>query len=72
MTDLDPTNVEGIRSALQDADPQNRLAPISLRRVLIGPDVLPALPGLVADIARGPRVVLVMDRTPMRRGARDL
>jgi len=72
MTDLDPTNVASIRTALHDADPENRLAPIGLRRVLIGPDVLPALPGLVAEIARGPRVVLVMDRTPMRRGARDL
>ena len=72
MTDLDPTNVESIRTALRDADPQNRLAPIGLRRVLIGPDVLPALPGLVAEIARGPCVVLVMDRTPMRRGAGDL
>ena len=72
MTDLDPTNVESIGVALRSADPQNRLAPIGLRRVLIGPDVLPALPGLVAEITRGPRVVLVMDRTPMRRGAGDL
>jgi len=70
--DVDPTDVAGVDAAIRHADSAHRLAPIGLRRVVIGVDVLPRLPSLVGDIARGPRVVLVMDRTPMRRGPRDL
>lgn len=69
---LDPADLGRVRAALQAADPQGRLAPIGLRRVIIGPDALPMLPAVVGDIARGSRVVLVMDRTPMRRSGHDL
>jgi glycerol-1-phosphate dehydrogenase [NAD(P)+] len=69
---LDPADPQGVASALHGVDSERRLAPIGLRRVLIGPDILPALPAVVSEVARGSRVVLVMDRTPMRRGASDL
>ena len=69
---LDPADLGRVRAALQAADPHGRLAPIGLRRVIIGPDALPVLPAVVGEIARSSRVVLVMDRTPMRRGGRDL
>jgi len=69
---LDPADLEQVRALLRAADPENRLAPIGLRRIFVGPDALSVLPAMVAEIARGPRVVLVMDRTPMRRGDRDL
>ncbi len=70
--ELDPADLDAVRAALAAADPERRLAPVGLRRVSIGPDTLPGLPALVAEMARGPRIVLVMDRTPMRRGGRDL
>lgn len=72
LDDLDPADLAGVGSALRNADPERRLAPIGLRRVLIGPDVLSILPAIVAEFARGPRVVLVVDRTPMQRGGDDL
>ncbi len=69
---VDPADLEQVRAVLRAADPENRLAPIGLRRIFVGPDALRALPEMVTETARGPRVVLVMDRTPMRRGDRDL
>jgi glycerol-1-phosphate dehydrogenase [NAD(P)+] len=69
---IDPADLEQVRSALRAADPEGRLAPIGLRRIVIGQDALPMLPAIVTEVARGPRIVLVMDRTPMRRAGRDL
>jgi glycerol-1-phosphate dehydrogenase [NAD(P)+] len=69
---LDPADLERVRAVLRAADPEGRLAPIGLRRIVMGPDALSMLTAVVAEVARGPRVVLVMDRTPMRRGDRDL
>jgi glycerol-1-phosphate dehydrogenase [NAD(P)+] len=69
---IDPADLDHLRSVLRTADPEGRLAPIGMRRIEIGPDTLSLLPEMVADLARGPRVVLVMDGTPMRRAGRDL
>jgi glycerol-1-phosphate dehydrogenase [NAD(P)+] len=43
-----------------------------MSRVEIGPEALYLLPEVVAELARGPHVVLLVDATPMRRGGGDL
>ncbi|MDR7521224.1 MAG: iron-containing alcohol dehydrogenase [Armatimonadota bacterium] len=70
--DLDPADLDRVRTALRAADPDGHLAPIGLRHLVIGGDALPRLSDVVAAVARSPRVVLVQDATPMRRGTGDL
>src|SRR5215207_6782309 len=74
----DPTDLDGLRETLGRADPEGRLAPLGMRRIEIGADALGRLPEVVSELARGgrggreaPRVVLVTDATPMRRGEGD-
>ena len=70
---LDPTDLDGIRSALAlDAGAAAARRPIGLRQVAIGTDALGALPAAVeACRAPGPIVVL-MDGVAMRLGDADL
>ncbi|MEW6635998.1 MAG: iron-containing alcohol dehydrogenase [Actinomycetota bacterium] len=72
LAEADPTDLEDLRTRLEEADPNGLLRPIGMKRVEIGPDALTTLPEAVADISRSPDVVLVMDSTPMRRGGEDL
>jgi glycerol-1-phosphate dehydrogenase [NAD(P)+] len=73
LTGADPTDLGGLRTVLAVADPGARLAPIGMSRVEIGPQALYLLPEVVAGLTGGaPRVVLLTDATPMRRGAADL
>ena len=55
-------------------DTQTILRPIDIDEILIGPDALLELPSVLerAGTARGGRVLLVMDETPMRRAEQDL
>jgi len=68
----DPTDLDGLREALELADPEGRLAPVGMSRVEIGDEALGLLPEVVSEFAGGPRVVLVVDPTPMRRDGDDL
>ena len=67
----DPTDLAGLREALALADPEGKLAPIGMSSIEIGGDALSLLPEVVSNLARGPRVVLAMDATPMRRNDGD-
>src|SRR5215218_8430522 len=67
----DPTDLAGLREALALADPEGKLAPIGMSSIEIGGDALSLLPEVVSKFARGPRVVLAMDATPMRRAGGD-
>src|SRR5215212_11078299 len=67
----DPTDLAGLREALALADPEGKLAPIGMSSIEIGGDTLSLLPEVVSKFARGPRVVLAMDATPMRRAGGD-
>ncbi len=74
---LDPTDLDGVRAVLRAVDPgdqarRGRLAPIGLQQIVISSNALLELPAVAAAALRGPRTVVVMDRTPMRRGAIDL
>lgn len=72
----DPTDLGGLREELHNADPEGRLAPLGMQRIEIGPEALYLLPEAVSELLQGdyesPRVVLVMDATPMRRDGKDL
>ena len=65
-------DLESLRARLAAADPDGRLRPIGMRRILVGDDALAALPGLVAELKSDGHVVLLTDSTPMRRHGADL
>lgn len=69
----DPTDLDGLRGALEAADQEGRLAPLGMKRIEVGPDVLGLLPEAVSDlVGAGERVVLVTDSTPKKREGKDL
>ncbi len=72
----DPTDLDGLREALRLSDPEGRLAPLGMERVEIGPEALYGLPEAVSELVGGdreaPRILLIVDATPMRREGRDL
>lgn len=72
LATVDPADLPALRAELDAADPEGRLRPIGLRRVLVGPDVLDRLCDEVAALSAGRQVAVLVDRTPMRRGDADL
>jgi glycerol-1-phosphate dehydrogenase [NAD(P)+] len=68
----DPTDLAGLQEALNASEPRDRLSSIGMSRIEIGPAAIDLLPGVVADLTRGERVVLVSDSTPKRRDGGDL
>ncbi len=69
---VDPTDLDALHEALRASDPEGRLAPLGIRRIEIGTEALYLLPEAVSELSQGPRVVLVVDATPMRRDGKDL
>src|SRR6516164_1777870 len=69
---LDVTDVAALQRAMDEDDPERALAPIGLSRIDIGPAAIAALPEVVAGLARGGPVTVLMDATPMRRNGDDL
>jgi len=63
----DPTALDDLRRRL---GPDRR--PIGIRRIRIGSDALDCLVDDVDEVRRDGDVLVVMDRTPMRRGGEDL
>lgn len=74
----DPTDLDGLRKGLRDSDPEERLAPLGMKRIEIGPEVLDLLLECVSDLVEGgsarggTRIVLVTDATLIRRAGEDL
>lgn len=71
LTRADPTDLEALREALADSDPDGKLSPIGMSRIEIGPHALEHLPKVVSELARGRRVMLVADATTMSRNGGD-
>jgi glycerol-1-phosphate dehydrogenase [NAD(P)+] len=69
---VDPTDLDAVRRALGLDDPSSALHEIGLRRIVIGPEAIDELSGLVASVRRSGSIALVVDDVPMRRGADDL
>ena len=70
----DPTNLAGLRGALTVLDPQHRLSPIGMSRVVISSDahlqVRAALDEVLAAGGKngGAQIVVLCDSTPIQRG----
>lgn len=70
---IDPTDVERINQRVRAwASPEETVHPVRTGQVLIEQDALDGLTDQVRTRARGGRVLLVVDRTPIRRGGEDL
>ncbi len=72
LSRADPTDLDALRRALANSDPGDKLNPIGMSRIEIGPEALDALTETVSELSRGNRVVLVADATPTYRGGEDL
>ncbi len=74
----DPTNLEGLRRELRRLDPDSRLAPLDMLRVVISDDahlhVLAAVGEALAERGKAGRaaIVILTDTTPIMRGAEKL
>lgn len=68
----DPADLDAMREALAASDPEGKLHPIGMRRIEIGPEAIDLLLEVVSELARGNRVVLVTDATPILRKGEDL
>src|SRR5713226_139640 len=76
---IDPGDMPALKRWLASQGPGSEnihspLRPVEIDEILIGPDVLQQLPGVLqrAGIVLGSPLVLVMDETPMLRGRDDL
>lgn len=69
---VDPSDLAALRDLLASSDPDRRLRPVGLQTIDIGHEVLERLPERVAAIRRNGPLVIVQDRTLIRRGNDDL
>lgn len=72
----DPTDLDALRGALSESDPEGRLAPLGMERIEVGPEVLDLLIECVHELVGGARgesrVLLVGDAAPILRSGEDL
>ena len=72
LSRADPTDLDALREALTDSDPDGKLNPIGMSRIEIGTEALDVLTETVSELTRSERVVLVADATPAYRDGEDL
>ncbi len=74
----DTTDLDALREALDESDPEGRLAPLGMSRIEVGSGVLDLLVECVCELTgdgdeqEQPRVLLVGDATPILRSGEDL
>ena len=68
----DPRDLETIRAALKDADPEGRLQPILMDRIYIQKNAIELLPEIVGNYSKTKKILLVTDATPYFRGTASL
>jgi glycerol-1-phosphate dehydrogenase [NAD(P)+] len=69
---VDPSDLASLRDLLASSDPDRRLRPVGLQTIDIGEEMLERLPERVTAIRRKGPLVIVQDRTIIRRGSDDL
>ncbi len=70
---IDPTDVAGIdERALSWSPPGTTVCPIGIDRIIVSEDAVEDLVGEVLAVAESGSVLLVVDRTPMKRNGEDL
>jgi glycerol-1-phosphate dehydrogenase [NAD(P)+] len=72
FANVDVTHLDDLRRSLREADPDERLAPIGMRRLEIGTDALDRLPSVVSDVGTDGSVVVVSDDAPILRDGSDV
>lgn len=76
--EFEPGDIGAVRRHLQVADPQGLLAPCGIDRVILGRDCIRGLSSVVRGVVgangsgRRPKVVLLVDETPILRTGEDL
>ena len=68
----DPCDLDTLRQALKDADPDNRLCPILMDRIYIQKEAIELLPEIIKEHSKGKKVLMVTDMTPYFRGKDSL
>ena len=68
----DPCDLDALRQALADNDPEHKLCPIQMDRIYIQHQAIELLPDIIREHAKGPKVLMVTDATPYFRGERSL
>ena len=72
LINADPRDLDTLRTALKDADPENKLCPILMDRIYIQKEAIELLPGIVADYSKTKNILMVTDMTPYYRGSVSL
>jgi glycerol-1-phosphate dehydrogenase [NAD(P)+] len=65
-------DLDALRARLAAADPDGRLRPLGMGRIVVGGYALASLPEIVRGLKRDGDVVMLTDTAPMRRGGDDL
>lgn len=68
----DPCDLDTLRQALKDADPDNKLCPILMDRIYIQKEAIELLPEIIREHSKGNKVLMVSDMTPYFRGKDSL
>ncbi|MCI8292204.1 MAG: sn-glycerol-1-phosphate dehydrogenase [Hespellia sp.] len=68
----DPRDLDTLRAALKDADPENKLCPILMDRIYIQKQAIELLPEIITEHSKGKKVLMVTDITPYYRGKASL
>ena len=55
----DPCDLDTLRQALKDADPDNRLCPILMDRIYIQKEAIELLPEIIKEHSKGNKVLMV-------------
>src|SRR3954454_13929684 len=69
---VDPTDLAAVRQASGLDEPGSALHDVGLERIVIGPEAIEELPGIVAGLGDDEAVAILVDRTPMVRNGLDL
>lgn len=68
----DPRDLDTLREALKDADPENRLCPIKMDRIYIQKQAVELLPEIAEQYSIKKKLLMVTDMTPYFRGTESL
>ncbi|MDO4288196.1 MAG: iron-containing alcohol dehydrogenase [Eubacterium sp.] len=68
----DPRDLDTLRTALKDNDPDGKLCPILMDRIYIQKNAIELLPEIILEHAKGKKILMVTDMTPYYRGEESL
>ena len=68
----DPRDLDTLRNALKDNDPEGKLCPILMDQIYIQKKAIELLPEIISEHTRGKKILMVSDMTPYFRGKDSL